>query len=225
MKNDGNFIVLADGKNGFLSKETLETLLPGRTLIALDGAGEILRELSIVPDAILGDMDTISRATLEFFRNLGVEILPRPDQNFSDLEKALFYCRKQGAKSIVVTNATAGRFDHSIANIFFLKKYYSPEIYTCIFDNGSIVTYVEDLEFTIRSMAGCKCGFFGAPHGEISSRGLKYELDNFSLILGTSESIANEFERDEIELTVGGQCLLTFEFHGKFPLTPQFGSI
>jgi thiamine pyrophosphokinase len=220
MKNGGNFVILADGKNSSLNEETLKILLSGRTLVALDGASEILRKFSIIPDIILGDMDTVLRETLEFFERFGVEILYRPDQNFSDLEKAIFYCREHEAKSIIITNATSGRFDHAIANIFFLKKYYLAGSNIRIFDNDSVIMYEENSEFTIYSKSGCKCGFFGAPRCKISSHGLKYELNDFDLILGIRESIANEFKRDEIWLKVEGQCLLTFDFEWKFLLTP-----
>ncbi|MDR1255730.1 MAG: thiamine diphosphokinase [Puniceicoccales bacterium] len=221
MKNGKDFVILADGKNSVFDGDNLSALSSNKTLIALDGAGEILRKNSIVPDIILGDMDSISRETLEKFLALGVKILRRPDQNFSDLEKAIFHCKEQGAQSITITNATAGRFDHTIANIFFLKKYYSPHCDMRILDNGAAIIYSENEGLIIRSAVGCKCGFFGTPRCKIFSNGLKYELDNFELILGSSESIANEFTRGEVKLKIIGQCLLTFELNGKFPLTFQ----
>jgi thiamine pyrophosphokinase len=216
MKDGGNFLILADGKNNFCSDQQFETLLQGRMLVALDGASEILRKTSITPDIILGDMDTVSEETLEFFAKLGTKILRRPDQNFSDLEKAILHCRGENARSITIVNATSGRFDHTIANIFFLKKYHSPECDIRILDNGAAVVYRENSKVTIHSKIGCKCGFFGVPRCKISSRGLRYELDNFSLILGLSESIANEFVQNDVKLEINGQCLFTYELGPDF---------
>ncbi|MDR2720947.1 MAG: thiamine diphosphokinase [Puniceicoccales bacterium] len=216
MKDGGNFLILADGKNNFRSDRKFGALLRGKTLVALDGAGEILRKASIIPDVILGDMDTISEKTLEFFAKLGTRILRKPDQNFSDLEKAIFHCREENAQSIVIINATSGRFDHTIANIFFLKKYHSSKCDIKILDNGAAIVYREDSRMTIRSHVGCKCGFFGVPHCKISSQGLRYELNNFKLTLGLSESIANEFAQSNVNLTIDGQCLLTYELGSDF---------
>ncbi|MDR0715600.1 MAG: thiamine diphosphokinase [Puniceicoccales bacterium] len=219
MKNSKNFVIFADGKNEFFNGEGFQALFSDQTVIALDGASEILRKASIIPDVILGDMDSVSRETLKFFAKLGTEILPGPDQNFSDLEKAIFYCKENGARSITITNATSGRFDHTIANIFFLKKYHSFECDMKILDNGAAIMYEEESELVIRAKVGCKCGFFGAPQGKISSYGLKYELDNFELLLGFNESLANEFSRNNVQLKINGQCLLTFELGDRFPLT------
>jgi thiamine pyrophosphokinase len=211
MKCRGNFVILADGKNNFCGGREFEALLAGKILIALDGAGEILRKISAIPDIILGDMDTVSEETLEFFVNLGVKIMREPDQNFSDLEKAILHCKGENARSIAIVNATSGRFDHTIANIFFLKKYHSPGCDMRILDNGAAVAYRENSALTIHSEIGCKCGFFGAPRCKISSRGLKYELGDFELVLGSSESIANEFVQCDVELKIDGQCFFTYE--------------
>ena len=55
-------------------------------------------------------------------------IISSADQDYIDLEKGIKYCDCLGAKSIVVINGTGGlRLDHSISNLRFLKKYYSPE--------------------------------------------------------------------------------------------------
>ncbi|MDR0595504.1 MAG: thiamine diphosphokinase [Puniceicoccales bacterium] len=225
MKNSKNFVIFADGKNEIFNGKGFQALFPGQTVIALDGASEILRKASIIPDVILGDMDNVSSETLKFFAKLGTEILLRPDQNFSDLEKAIFYCKENGAQSITITNATSGRFDHTIANIFFLKKYHSLECDMKILDNGATIMYEEESELVIRAKVGCKCGFFGAPQCKISSHGLKYELDNFESLLGFSESLANEFSRSDVQLKISGQCLLTFELGDKFPLTLRSRSL
>jgi uncharacterized membrane-anchored protein len=70
VKNSKNFLILADGKNDFFKDSDFKILFPDKILIALDGAGEILRKTSIVPDIILGDMDTVSQETLEFLQDL-----------------------------------------------------------------------------------------------------------------------------------------------------------
>jgi thiamine pyrophosphokinase len=136
-----------------------------------------------------------------------------------ELEKAIFYCREQSAKSITIVNATSGRFDHIIANIFFLKKYYLTGCEMKILDNGAVIMYEENSSLTVHSEVGCKCGFFGAPQCKISSHGPNHELDDFESILGHSESLANEFSQSDVDLEIVGQFLLTSELGEDFSLT------
>ncbi len=212
MLDSKDFLILANGKNENFSKKFLKKLLSEKTVISLDGACEILYQFNLIPDCILGDLDSVTKETLEYCKSKGSKIVYAFDQNFSDLEKGIMYCRKNSAQSITIINASYGRFDHFIANLFFLKKYYKKSCPIKILSNSSCIMYVQNETITISSHIGAKCGFFGLPKCLVQfSKGLKYSLDGKNLILGEFESMANEFISESVACKIEGDCLLTYE--------------
>ncbi len=211
MRNNEHFLILADGNENFLSKERLRTFLIEKIFVVLDGACRIARSLDLVPDIILGDMDSVDCDTLKHFQKLGSLIVPAMNQNFSDMEKGIIYCQHHLAKSITILNACYGRMDHGLANIFFLKKYYNKQCSIRIFTEDSCIFYLRDESIDLCIKNGTKCGFFGFPSCIISVDGVRYKLDHQVLELGEFESIANEFITENVHCSVIGDCLVTYE--------------
>ncbi len=210
--NAEHFFILADGCENSLSEERLHRLSSGRFFVALDGACKFLRDLGIVPDVILGDMDSVDRDTLDYFEKMGSKIVVTPDQDFSDLEKGIMFCRKHGGRSINIFNACYGRMDHFIGNVFFLKKYHAVGCPIRMFTEQSCMLFLRDEIVDLHVIVGAKCGFFGLPRCTLSVSNVEYELNQKSLILGESESVANEFTSENIRCEVRGDCLMTYEF-------------
>ncbi|KAA8549171.1 hypothetical protein F0562_000855 [Nyssa sinensis] len=82
------------------------------------------------PDVIKGDMDSIRREVLDFYINLGTEILDEShDQDTTDLHKCVAYIRdftphpEKSNWCILAAGALGGRFDHEIGNINVLCRF------------------------------------------------------------------------------------------------------
>lgn len=92
------------------------------SVIATDGAVHSLsRALKI--SAICGDFDSIS--SFEAARVFPeAQIVETPDQDRSDLEKAIYFALDRGATSITLVGALGGRIDHSLVSISVLIKYH-----------------------------------------------------------------------------------------------------
>jgi thiamine pyrophosphokinase len=96
----------------------LLTVLSGEAdlVIAVDGGGSLCLEAGVAPNLLLGDFDSLPLADLDRLRDSGVEILRFPaEKDSSDLELAVAEARRRGAESVVVTAASAGRLDHTLA--------------------------------------------------------------------------------------------------------------
>ncbi|CAK7348292.1 unnamed protein product [Dovyalis caffra] len=86
--------------------------------------------LEYKPDVIKGDMDSIRTEVLDFYANLGTEVIDEShDQDTTDLHKCVAYIRDftpnldKSNLCILVTGALGGRFDHEAGNINVLYRF------------------------------------------------------------------------------------------------------
>jgi thiamine pyrophosphokinase len=96
-------------------------LRPDDLIIAADGGAAVAQQLGLVPQVVIGDMDSLSpelRARLEARGCQFVDRPPRKDE--TDTELAIQYALQQGAREILLLGATGDRLDHTLANVFLL---------------------------------------------------------------------------------------------------------
>lgn len=94
----------------------------GALLICADGGGETALAWNLTPDLLVGDMDSISPASLETLTHTpGVEVRVVPvEKDETDLELALLTALERGAKEITILGGLGGRLDHTLGNIYLL---------------------------------------------------------------------------------------------------------
>ena len=94
-----------------LSKNIIE-LSKEKLIIAADGGADRLLEYEILPDKIIGDLDSISDKTAT---RLDDWLILNKDIQKTDLEKAVDYAIERNAKKIQIVGWSGGRLDHTIA--------------------------------------------------------------------------------------------------------------
>jgi thiamine pyrophosphokinase len=152
-------------------------------LLATDGAAHSAASLGVTPDIICGDFDSVDLAAArrDFPR---AEIVPTPDQNHADLEKALLLARERGATAVTILGAGGGRIDHLFANFALLLRY-GCDLPLCIADDASRVWPVCGA-FTLAAEAGDTVSLIALESGVcVSIRGVKWELHEENLLPGT----------------------------------------
>jgi thiamine pyrophosphokinase len=92
------------------------------SLIAVDGGANALRRARLVPDFVMGDLDSVSPAALAAARRSGAVIRRLADQNDSDLPKALGECRRLGLKRLVAVGLFSERVDHTYVSLLTLAR-------------------------------------------------------------------------------------------------------
>ncbi len=89
-------------------------------IIAADGGTRHLFELGVLPDVVIGDMDSLSREVSVWLSESAVEMIRYdPSKDETDLELALLYA-KTFDEEIWLFGALGGRLDHMLANILLL---------------------------------------------------------------------------------------------------------
>jgi thiamine pyrophosphokinase len=207
MRND-DFLIIANGER--LSSLYLKKYSLNKIIIALDGAANHLTNSIITPNIILGDLDSITISTRKYFENLKTKFIYTPDQNFTDLEKAILYADQQQANSITIINALGKRSDHMLGNISFLKKYYQTNRRLIIANSSDIIEFVKDQSLKFIDCQKNNIAIIGYSSCIASSNGLKYELSNNKLNLGVSESLCNQIIASTTIINIQGEAIIIY---------------
>src|SRR5579859_5466672 len=98
-------VVLSGGPD----RPAVDTVPPGATVIAADGGAEVARHLGLEVDLVVGDLDSISAATLA-----GIAQVERhaAEKDATDLELALTAALRLEPERILVLAGAGGRLDH-----------------------------------------------------------------------------------------------------------------
>ncbi len=114
-------IILANGPQ--ISSTWPEWVNKEDTLVCVDGGTLQAIQQGLIPDVVLGDMDSLSSDMLQRMKDQGVRLVRYPvRKNQTDLELALFWARDQNAREVWVVNALGGRLDQHLVNVFLLAR-------------------------------------------------------------------------------------------------------
>jgi thiamine pyrophosphokinase len=188
-----NCLIVCDGG---LSKKLLDKCVRlskprQQVIISCDGASDFLYRHKITPHYIAGDLDTITKKTLAYYRRKKVIVKKNPSQYKNDLEKALDLALTKKIKNINIIGLTGKRFDHSVNNLSILKRYYKKANIT-VYDNDFEITIInKSIEFS--SKKGDIVSLIPLPEAKgVKTTGLKYPLNSETLIFGKHEGALNE---------------------------------
>lgn len=204
-------IVICNGNS--ISEELLEEYRDKNTfLICADGGADKLRELKTVPDILIGDFDSISEETMNLYRKNGVEILNfPPEKDYTDSELAVETAVNRGFKEIVILGGIGSRMDHTFANIQLLKKIYDCGCKGIIADENNRIQLISD-NISLENPGGYRVTLLPlTPSVEgITTKGLYYPLENFTMVQGSTRGVSNEFIGEKASVNITGGLLLVF---------------
>jgi thiamine pyrophosphokinase len=180
-------------------------------VIAADAGAELAFSHNLKIDAVVGDLDSISTQTWAFYRDKSeVEMVQIPEQDSTDLEKAINFALTKGAREAIITAVSGSRNDHFLHSLGLLFKYAS-RIALTIADDTDIITL-----HTASFVKNCRIGErislipFGGTVRGVSSQGLRYSLKGVDLIPGIRESVSNETVARTFQVTWEAGELLLF---------------
>lgn len=183
-------------------------------VVVLDGAIERVLSLGIKVDVVFGDFDDLAISMDEIKqRQFPIEIIHAPDQEKTDLEKALDFLIEREHPAVNITWATGRRADHTIANISNLVKY-AKSIKIKMLDDYSIIYPILPLPnlFIKWYKAGSLISLIPIYEAKgIVTKNLKYRLVKEDLRLGIRIGNSNEALLDgnvEISFESGGMLIM-----------------
>ncbi|HEU5310813.1 MAG TPA: thiamine diphosphokinase [Candidatus Eisenbacteria bacterium] len=202
-----NAVILANGTPP--SRATLKDALRRATLfVCADGGSDTARRYGEIPDAIVGDLDSISKESLAVFRE--ITTIPNADTEHTDTEKAIDWVLARGSfDEILLLGASAGRLDHVLGHLSLLHRYRG-RVRLVLEDDHARAWLAGPGEEWIDEPAGTVVSFFavGAPAENVTTVHLRYPLSNRQIELGVQDSISNVVETSPASIRIGSGGLL-----------------
>lgn len=194
-KDDGSRAVIVANGRYPRHPVPLSVIEEAPYIVCCDGAANHFIEIGGIPDAIVGDCDSISEENKIRFAD---RLFPDKEQETNDLTKSVRFCVENRRKNITIVGGTGIREDHSIGNISLLADY-EALANVKMFTNYGVFTPISS-RTTFKSFAGEKVSLFAIGQTPITTDGLKYPIQNRVLTnwwQGTlNESLGDSFTID-----------------------------
>ena len=157
-------------------------LAKDKLVVAADAGADRLLKYNIIPDIVIGDLDSISNKTST---KLEEWIVSNKNIQKTDLEKAVDYAFEKGATKIQIVGWSGGRIDHTLAA---LGLAFNPKI-SLIDEQFTVETVIESK--TIRGSESALFSLMAMPEARVSVTGARWELQHEKLKIG-GRGIHNE---------------------------------
>lgn len=188
-------IVVAGGEAS--EQDTWQTWTrAGDLVIGADGGAAQALRRGLVPDLVVGDMDSLpagARAELEAHGSRFVEHPRAKDE--TDLELALRAAVEAGADEIIVLGALGGRLDHLVANVLLLALPGLEGVAVRIVEGRQAACLLRGSgSLTLDGQPGDLVSLLplgGDAHG-VTTEGLAWALAGDTLRFGFSRGVSNE---------------------------------
>ncbi len=166
-------------------------------LICADGGLRHAEKMELVPDIVLGDMDSVRKIPQGVIR----KVFPaRKDE--TDGELAVEYALEQGADEVVMAGFSGCRLDHTLTNIFFLEKIADAGKTGIFIDDKNEICFLRD-KINLQGKPGELVSIVPLCNIEgITTKGLEYPLCKETLYFGKSRGISNVMTGQECEITI-----------------------
>jgi thiamine pyrophosphokinase len=187
-------LIIANGES--CSFELMGELLEWSPLVVvLDSAIHRVLELNIKVDVLLGDFDRNFDAEKIREQQYPIEIVHTPDQDKTDLEKAFDYLIGRGFPAVNVVWATGRRADHTITNITNIVRFREQLKIVILDDYSKVFLLPKNYEKWYPKGTPISLIPIGKVDG-ITTKNLKYSLDNENLTMGYRTGSSNEVAED-----------------------------
>ena len=168
-------------------------------IIAVDSGVEHLFKLSLDPNTLIGDLDSISENSLDKVKKNGVDIIAfNSNKDQTDFELALNYLEGVENSIIYIIGGESGEIDH-LLSIFLLipsKSFFENIIW--VYGDKKII-FRQKLKLNVKKMSK----FSIIPLSDLSNLsidGAEWSLENKNIQFGETTTLRNVANKDEINV-------------------------
>ena len=144
-------------------------------IIAVDGSANKLFDIEIIPDVIIGDLDSLQNNN-----NKNIELVKTPNQNKTDFRKTLEWCIEKNILNISIFGISGESEDHFLGNYYTLSDFGDKISWKAFTDFSVISPCVGNKKF--ESFNGQKVSLFCLKGSStVNSENLEYPLQAYRL--------------------------------------------
>jgi thiamine pyrophosphokinase len=207
-------IIFANGEFAD-ARDMRDILRPDDLVIAADGGTHHAVTAGVIPQAVIGDLDSLSpdeQAHVEAAGSHLIHFSPRKDE--TDLELALLHAAREGATEIVILAALGGRLDQTIANLLLLALPELGGLDVRIVEGAQEAFLIRDEEL-IEGQPGDTVSLIplGGDAVGVTAEGLEWPLHEDSLRFGPARGISNVLTVKQARVSVQQGLLLCVVTH------------
>lgn len=187
-------------------------------LIAADRGLEACRALSLVPDVVIGDFDSLGedeKKQLGVLKEQGVRLIfLNPVKDDTDTEAALHYAFEETQGEIVILGGTGTRLDHVMGNIAILGQGLERGRQITLLDEHNRIRMTKDrLMIPKNRQYGRYVSVlpFGGEASGVTLEGFFYPLADVTMHMASSLGISNEIVASCGVISVKKGTLLVIE--------------
>ena len=204
-------IIFANGK-----MESLPLLIPqipsSDRIIAADGGARHCKSLSITPNIIIGDLDSLDPLDKASYQAAGVEIIQHPrHKDETDLELALQLAYDRRYSPVFIVAAMGARWDMTISNIMLLAQEKYSDMNIRLLDGTQELTILRGeatLEIDHRQGDTLSLLPINGDAAGITTLGLEYPLENEILYFGSPRGVSNVIVNPHAQILIKNGILL-----------------
>lgn len=204
-----NVIIFTNGE--YKQQKFYQNLLENTNnpyIICADGGANFTRKLGIMPNVILGDMDSISSETTEFYKNIKFCYFPQKKDQ-TDTELAIDHAIQNGATEVTILGALGSRMDHSLGNIYLLTRFLDAEVEGKIVNENNSICLINKnkrFEFPIGTVISLLP--IGGDVEDINICGFEYPIVHGRMTMNNPYGISNVTNREKQEISFEKGMLL-----------------
>ena len=183
-------------------------------IIAVDGGANHLYRLGIMPNYILGDLDSIDDDIRSYYEASDVVFKKFPTKkDETDAELAVWMVEEEGLLGIDIYTALGGRIDHELANIQLLYYILDRGMYPRIISEREEIYILRNEEMNLKGSIGDIVSIIpvkGDARG-ITLANMEYSVEELDLKYSVTRGISNVMLAEDAYINVRDGCILVIK--------------
>ena len=214
--------VVVIGNGHFTPHSHIKSLYDDIFVVDVKGGTKHIIKQNLIPDLIIGDLDSLSYLVRQKIRQHNVPVITYPkDKDFTDLELAINSLLKCKPKNITFLGLLGKRWDQTFANFCLMESCLNHGI-KCRMVDGSTTIWLINSSIAFKASIGDTVSLHPLTNEVqgITTKGLKFILKDDILSRAASRGISNVAVNRSVTISVRSGRLFVFHIQKKKTHSP-----